>query len=296
MTPLALGERSVRVRAIQEALVAAGIRVAVDGDLGPLTATAMREYARRRGIPWVLPGAVVEALEGRHADAGVGPIDAPSLIRALGLAVLDLRSEAPRVKRRDPASVTGVTLHQTAVVFGARPEHTRRAGGNADLAAAYRVAEDVPVHAVAMRSGYVVLRADVLDYLPHAGRLNASTLGLEIEGRYPGLEDDPSTLVREDLRTLWGDASRRTLVTPGIVAAAAEALRLLVEHGRAADCPLQHVYAHRQSSEGRRSDPGQGLWRALMPVCAELGLTPRPTYTVGKGRPIPAAWGGSGAY
>ena len=62
MAPLALGERSVRVRELQRALVRAGYRIDVDGIFGEQTLSAMRGYAGLKGVPWVVPEAVVTAL------------------------------------------------------------------------------------------------------------------------------------------------------------------------------------------------------------------------------------------
>tara|TARA_R100000808_G_scaffold18489_1_gene40500 strand:+ start:3703 stop:4386 length:684 start_codon:yes stop_codon:yes gene_type:complete len=217
--------------------------------------------------------------------------------------ILDLRAEAPakrarsrvaggRTVLRDPRDVDGITLHQTAVVFGARASHKKRAAaeGAPELAPAYRVAEDVPAHAVAL-DGVVVLGAPLRQYLYHANALNRSTLGLEIEGRYPGLVDDPNTVADEAKRTMWGDVSKQTELTGARVAAAAEALRLLVSLGQAEGMRIRYVYAHRQASGSRRSDPGAALWRALRPVWLSLGLVERPTWTRDDGRPLPAGWG-----
>src|SRR5690606_40111361 len=112
--------------------------------------------------------------------------------------------------------------------------------------------------------------------------LNASTLGLEVEGVYDGRATG---------------SSRPTETT---IDAARAALHWLVETGRSEGMPIRYVYAHRQSSRSRRADPGAWLWRevALWGV-GELGLETRPGYVIGDGRPIPVDWqpaGGRGSY
>ena len=221
-----------------------------------------------------------------------------------GVQVLDWRDRSPRAqlprtkKRaprskirggatvlRDPRTVEGVTIHQTAVIFGARAKHKAKAllAGDRSLAVAYRVAEDVPAHAVAL-DGRVVLRSPLRAYLYHANKLSGPTLGLEVEGVYSGLVDEAE-------RTTWGDASRITTLSKSRIDSAAAGLEELVRLGRADGMPLRIVYAHRQSSASRRSDPGEAIWRALRPVWLDLGLVEAERFAIGGGRPLPAGWG-----
>jgi hypothetical protein len=222
-----------------------------------------------------------------------------------GVLFYDLRSEqdytypngARKVKLAAPGvpvmrkaeDVTTIVVHQTAVEFGVSSRAVDAAGGDVELARARR-ALDVACHAMAFRQGYYVAAHPLLAYVNHGNRFNATSLGLEIDGRYPGLEDDPSTAAREDLQTTWGgDPSELTEAT---IKAARAALRWLVEEARAAGCPIQYVVAHRQSSDSRRSDPGQGIWRevVLKYAVAELGLIAKRESPWREGRPIPVEW------
>lgn len=202
------------------------------------------------------------------------------------------------IKMRDPRDVIAVCAHQTAVEFGARPKHRRRAFGDEGLAVAYRVAEDVPAHMVSLgRFGINVRGIPMEAYANHAGKpFNAMSYGYEIEGCYPGLTDDPKTAPNEARRTFWGEWRRRTPWTAEKQDCAEEGLQRLVEDGRELGSPLQYWVAHRQSSKNRRSDPGQEIWQGLTPFAIHLGLTPQPFARFGGGRWIPAAWGGFGAY
>lgn len=217
--------------------------------------------------------------------------------------VIDVRRQqsvsAPRTRKvngrtvqRDPSTITGVVIHQTAVCYGV-PEHLlNRYHGDRGMALAHR-ALAIPAHAVAFRSGVIAIPHRLESYTYHANKLNASTLGLEIEGVYPGLSDDPDTPRREDLDTLWGDDDRRTPLDMLTTVTIDRALCLLVNNARDAGMPLKYIYAHRQSSASRRADPGQEIWEAIADTARVLWLEPRPDYTVGDGKPIPDAWGGS---
>jgi len=187
---------------------------------------------------------------------------------------------------RDPKSITGICLHQTACVFGP-----------ADRDKAHRRALNVPAHVTAFRDGVYVQSAPLLWFLYHGGALNDRTFGLECEGQYPGLLDDPTTPKREDERSFWGDEP--TPLTPVAIECFRAALTHLVTEGRRLGCPIAHVWAHRQSHGGKPSDPGQALWVEVAEWgCRSLGLTARYSDTWRDGKPIPKAWapGGVGPY
>lgn len=219
----------------------------------------------------------VEVLDWR----GLRP-DPPPLVRGKRRHLV----RAGHVVRRDPRTVVGVTLHQTATRYGPADDRERR----------LRRALDTPYHALAYREGAVVLTQPLDWYSWHGNGLNESSLGLAIEGLYSGLADDPSTTPREDLRTTWGGPPDD--VTELVVTTAREALRVLVELGRAEGMPLRYIWAHRQSSATRRSDPGQEPWQRVVLEYAVpvLGLEVQPSRTWRDGRPIPREWGGAGPY
>jgi hypothetical protein len=194
--------------------------------------------------------------------------------------------------RRNPGLVDGIVLHQTAIEYGASDRQIRLADGDEQLAIARR-AKGIACHACSFE-GYYTKTYPLSWYIYHGNALNRTTLGLEIEGRYPGLLDDPRTIRREDLKTLWkGEA---TPFSTDRLNAAKAALHYLVKEGRALGMPIQYVYAHRQAKSNRRSDPGEELWQKLAVEygVAVLGLETRPSYTIGTGRPIPPAWDSRG--
>ena len=198
---------------------------------------------------------------------------------------------------RDVAAVTGIVVHQTAVAFGLTDKQLMASGGNRQLALARR-GLNVACHAIAFRDGFFAAVRPLRHFVHHGNGLNAYTLGLESDGLYPGLRDDPATVPeREDLDTTRGEPD---MVTTTIVDAARAALRWMVEEGRREGMPLVNIYAHRQSSGTRRSDPGEELWTRVVEEYAipTLGLRAHyalslPSKLRGKpnnGRPIPLAW------
>jgi hypothetical protein len=189
---------------------------------------------------------------------------------------------------RDPKTVTGITVHQTACAFGPA----------ADPAKKHLRAMGIPAHAVAFRDGFYVITAPLPWYLYHGNRLNGPTLGLEIEGQYPGLPDDTTTPKREDEQTTWG--GQPTPLDDLTIATARAALCFLVTEGRRAGMPIEYVYAHRQSNGQKPSDPGFGIWQhvVLDYAVAVLGLKTQDQKTFDDGKPIPAQWetGATGKY
>ncbi len=198
-----------------------------------------------------------------------------------------------RTVKRDPRTVDSVVVHQTAIEYGLSKRQIDAAAGDRDLALAYR-GLNAACHAIAFRSGVYVATHPLVHYVNHGHGFNAHSLGLEIEGRYPGLMDDPSTAPREDLRTTWrGNPSEMTDL---VIETACEALRYLVEEGRASGMPIRRVYAHRQSKGNRVSDPGQEIWERVVLGFAvpELGLETMPRVISRDGNPVPKEWDPAG--
>lgn len=186
-----------------------------------------------------------------------------------------------RVVRRDPAHVDAVCLHQTACRFGPFADAGKR----------HLRALSVPIHAMAFRDGTVVLPYPVEYCLWHGNGWNARSLGLEIEGHFAGLEADPRTrAVRGGLDGYHVEGADD--LPEAALAAARRAVYELVARGRAAGMPIRYLVTHRQSSEDRRADPGQLIYRevGLAYAVAELGLEALPDAHVGSGRPVPVEW------
>ena len=284
------GERGAQVRELQQRLITAGYplpRYGADGVLGTETWDALQRYAGDSSLLWApeVPPAVVEALM-------VEPVKVVDLTGKQTNPPADQskwKVQNGKVVVRDPRTVSGLMLHQTGVWYGVSSAQVAAAGGDRH-AALHNRGLNIACHAVAfdgkdagLECGHGVATAPLNWYCYQANTANSESLGLEVEGSYPGL------------------------VTPGcvmpserVVNAARDAVRYMVEQGRREGMPLRYVWAHRQSSAMRRSDPGEALWKrvALEYAVAVLGLETQPSRTWGDGRPIPIEWqpGGVGPF
>jgi hypothetical protein len=187
---------------------------------------------------------------------------------------------AGKVVVRNPATIKGIGIHQTACVFGPMADPEKR----------YRRALNVPSHALSFRDGVFATAFPLEWYMYHGNELNAFTLGLEIEGHYPGRPDDPSTPSREDIQSTWG--GKPTPFDDLAIETARAALKYLVETGRNRNMPIEYVWAHRQSNGQKPSDPGYEIWKhvVLEYGCTQLGLKTEPGRAWRDGKAIPGAW------
>jgi len=188
-----------------------------------------------------------------------------------------------KVVRRNPRTITGIVLHQTAVEFGVSRAQLKRADGDRELARAHR-GLNVACHAMAFRGGFVAITNHPSIYVWQANKLNATTVGIEVEGLYPGLESSVKA-------TTWSGRSptaREEQTLNAAKVAVRELLRVCTDVG----CNIDRIYAHRQSSGTRRNDPGEWLWKEVVLGYAttELGLRVENDFTIDNGRPIPAQW------
>lgn len=227
-------------------------------------------HAQRRMLE---DAAGIEVLDWRH--------------RHDGRTKVSLRRGKPLVRR--PEEVTDLVIHQTACIFGPASDRDRR------LARALRIG----AHATAFREGVGVIAIPLLHRGIHANALNHPSLGLEIEGRYSGRRDDPSTVPDEAKLTAWNGHADD--VTHLLIATARATIQTLVELAALDGIVLRYMRAHRQANWTRRADPGEELWTEVGAWGArEFGLEIEHGRTwasaSGKGRPIPKAWGGAGAY
>ena len=281
-------EKSKRVRQIQDYLNLQGYHLKVDGHLGQKTWDAIDSLADAKDWDWEpeLNSNLVENLLSRSGSNLEGstfydlrdlpvPFDKASRFKMV----------QNKVQRRDITRITGIVLHQTGIEFSVNKRQVDEADGDKNKALAMR-AKGIPTHAVAFENFFV--KNYPLDfYCYHANALNRTTLGLEVDGKYPGRIVDERTT-----HTVFTKARRE---------AAEEALRWLYMEGLALGMPIKYIYAHRQSSKTRRADPGEELWHKLVEEFAvpKLGLEPRYGFTIGEGRTIPIDWNprdGKGLY
>lgn len=188
-----------------------------------------------------------------------------------------------KVLKRDPKTVTGIVVHQTGTDFIVSSRQVKNAGGDRHEAL-HRRALGVPVHvtvfhgkAAGVDCNHAVHAVPLDWYAYHADELNSRSLGIEIEGSYPGIMTIPK-------------------MSDAFVQAARDGIRYLVTEGRRMGMPIKYVWAHRQSSKDRGNDPGSEIWRKVVLEYAVpvLGLELQPDLVVGDGKPIPATWGREG--
>lgn len=183
-------------------------------------------------------------------------------------------------KYRSWMSTKGITLHQTACDMGERAERYDTMGA----------------HWGVLRSGRIIRLCDHNRIVHHAQGWNAQCVGIEVNGLYAGMEDDPETALDESMRTTWDDPTTPTREKPqAVTEQSMRSLRMLCrfiawdieEHGGR----LKVLSAHRQSSMDRPNDPGEAIWKAAaIPVSAELGLTAGGYgFEIG-GKAIPECW------
>lgn len=292
------GDKGADVVEVQVALMDRGYslsRYGADGHLGDETWNALEQYSKAELDVWdpEVPAGIIESLEDPITPINPGP-DVPPADGSV--TVLDMRSDqtdpAPKSKvvggktvKRAPHTITGITLHQTSCVYGVSQQQINAAGGDRELAL-HRRALGVACHAMAFMDGTVVLSNPLENYVYHGNGLNAQTCGIELEGMLPGLTSDPKG-------TTWGGDP--TPMTEKMIAAMREAVRQVVELGRAQGMPINRLYAHRQSSASRRSDPGQQVWEEVALWAQQaLGLELCQSVTVGDGRPVPVEWDPNG--
>lgn len=231
-------------------------------------------YRNRKGIPWCPPPPEPTEPEWTPTLVDMRDKQTNPPRSASGAAISSVRGGKART--RPPSAVDGVCLHQAGVVFGGDPPWER--------------AIHVACHAMAFRGGVGVISADPSWWMSGAGPLNERTVHLEVDGLYRGVIGDDSTAWQDDGVV---ELDERTLLTAK--ATLTELVRITREWG----ADLQYIYAHRQSSAMRRSDPGEEIWRELVPWAeAYLDLSPRFTFTLDAGKPIPLEWDerGKGRY
>ena len=190
-----------------------------------------------------------------------------------------------KVLERDPAAITGIVIHQTAVWYSVVAAQIKKAGGDRTLARNLR-GLNVACHVIAWADGTSCHVNPLSWYVHHGNGYNPTSLGLEIEGAYRGL-------VRHPFK------GKQKPLAPETLSGAKAALLYLVTEGRKLGMPLTNIYAHRQSSGMRQGDPGEEIWRELVLGFAvpELGLVavpgeslPASNSTSGPGKPVPTSW------
>ncbi len=238
-----------------------------DGDLGAETWGAVEKYASvdQYSTREPLPVDVTDAILVRASD-GDSAAKPDGYVRVEG----------------DPADVKGwrswsdidaIVLHQTGVLMSDTPERFRT------LDAHIGILIDHPTPIVQVQ--------DLLAYMHHANELNGPSIGVEINGRFPGRESGY-------------DSAKHTSVGPDAeqIVSTCDAIAWLCETAKENGGAITRILPHRVSNDMRRADPGEVAWREIgLWAIHEYGLTDGGAgYCVGDGTPIPFAWCPKPAY
>jgi len=204
----------------------------------------------------------------------------PSKKKQDGTVISTSKVVAGKTFVRDPKKISGIVVHQTACVFGP----------SSDRQKAYRRALGIPAHVVGFRDGTFVVPANLLWYLYTSNGFNEFSYGVELEGQYPGLLDDPTTPKREDEATTWGGTA--TPLDDRAIETFRASVKWIVEEGRRLGSPLEYVWAHRQSNGQKPSDPGAAIWKHVVLEYAvpTLGLKVQNERVIGDGKQVPSGW------
>jgi len=273
------GDQGSDVRKLQQALIELGYdlpKFGPDGDLGCETLDTLARFLHDHGVQIDDDASVVSDAElalvqkvlGATSNAPLGP-------KLEGGRFHDLRSIASQNNIggwRPWTQITGITLHQTACVLGERPQRWAT----------------VVAHMGITRMGLSLWMHDFRKIVWHGNGLNCSTVGIEMDGTYAGIEGDK--------RTFWcppDEPNRQPQApTPELIEAAKATVIWICEEVERHGGRITHLFAHRQASNQRESDPGSALWKLVaLPLQDKLRLDDGgPGYTVGNGLPIPEAW------
>ncbi|MBK7536305.1 MAG: N-acetylmuramoyl-L-alanine amidase [Myxococcales bacterium] len=272
------GERGPEVVKLQRMLLALGYRLprwGADGDMGSETFGAVARFMEDHGRIFDDDADRISDEEQAFVAQLHEQLGHPLPLPVGSAQFFDLRAQADRrhiIRRRSWHDVTGICLHQTACVLGETPQRW----------------DSVGAHLGISREGKVMWMFDFDTAVVHANGLNASTVGIEMDGTYAGIGGD--------LRTFWRPADepdrQPQAPTPELIDAARATVRWICAEVERHGGRITRLLAHRQASRNRRSDPGSELWQAVaMPLHEELGLTDGGKgYKLGTGYAVPEAW------
>ncbi len=279
------GDKGPMVLALQKKLIAlnydCGPRGA-DGDLGKGTIGAVHDFEQDYLGPVMLddliPDTTLAAIDRAYQSKKGAP-------RPPGFLDLTARHNGQHKRGVRPWNqIDAICLHQTAGDLGEKPERwswwpTRDADG--DL-----VHSTLKAHLGVTRGGQVFLVHDLNALVYHGNSFNNRSVGIELSGTYEGVAGRPTTW--------WQPTGVRSpqTPTPELLVAAKVAIEWVVAEVAARGGKIKYLFAHRQSSAERESDPGDAIWKGVaLPMLQKLGLSDGgPRYKVGSGEAIPMDW------
>lgn len=263
--------RGAAIRRVQEMLQLAGYGnyMEVDGVYGKKTEAAVRQFQLRQALTVDGIAGPKTLAELRHVSDNTVVDDVPATSGIVDITKDHNPPRNARTRSRSLSTITSIVLHQTGCEMPRKPKGWGR----------------VNAHYGITQEGLAIAINPLDMFIWHAQRLSSFSVGIEIEGNYPG--------VSGDVTTLWKGGGGPHVLSDRMVQAA---FRIL--HDIQKQVAVHHVYAHRQSSRNRRACPGQSIWGQIgIPMREKLGCSEHDlTQTFGEhARQIPVEWDPSGA-
>ena len=167
--------------------------------------------------------------------------------------------------------INGVTLHQTGCNMPSDPNKWSR----------------LNAHVGITKEGKLILVNDFQDFIWHAQGLSHNTIGIEIEGNYYGVEGRKNTL--------WKGGGGPDKLNASMFIAIRYLLDILSNEFNKNNVEWKYIFAHRQSSNMRTSDPGELIWKTVAKLWAKKLKLGKDWYggrfyTKGDGLSIPEEW------
>lgn len=255
-------QRGFEVEELQTALLDHGFalpKYGADGHLGNETWTKLESFAGVDDLDTdqVVPHLVLKKLFTDFAEGCTLP---PGFVQVQG----DPRDVHGM---RQWSDLTTIVLHQTGCWMSDNPERFRTMNAHIGILADH----ETPIVQV----------QDLLAYMHHANKANKFSVGIEINGLFPGRVVDYRTKTHTGL----GPSASQ-------VRDARLAVQYVCDIVRSKGGQVQHIIPHRCVNPTRRSDPGEVAWKQIgVWAQQELGLTDGgPGWKMRKGRPIPVDW------
>ena len=270
MTEYRWKQKGPEVTTLQEALIAKGYtlpKYGADGDLGGETWGKVEAYGGVDQYPTsqTLPVSVTDSILGLEGEPG--DFDYPQgYVRVQG-------DPNDSHGTRSWSQITTIMLHQTGVWMTDTPDRFDTVNAHVGILKDHET-PIVQIH-------------DLRAYCYHGNEANSFSIGIEINGSFPGLitkynsgshsSDGPSASQVRDTR---------------------RALQWIMDEVAANGGEIKHIIPHRVSNDTKASDPGEVTWRAIgLWAQTNLGLTDMgPGYCVGDGTPICKEWDPRPAY
>jgi N-acetyl-anhydromuramyl-L-alanine amidase AmpD len=260
-----------RVKALQETILrvnkSALSRFGADGDLGGETLAALSELLKEPKIKDT--GLIDHQDQQRLLDLVPSSVPFPKG-HVDNRKIVDAKE---RQHLRTPNAVYDVVWHQADVEMG---EKARRFVNSS-------------AHFFVTSAGQIFQLHDIEWLTFHAHALNETTIGIEIEGMFAGVEGDTSNASWPQYHKVLGRKPQQ--LTEAQIEAAKELARYLKAYITSRGGSLRNYYAHRQGSNTRDRDPGQLIWKKIVqPSALETGCVMPIGEVFGKGKTIPKEW------